>query len=380
MSNAIVYVDASRPDDTGDGLSEANAKKTIGAALALLSGGGNICYVQAGTSYVLTTTITVTLKGDSTDGKNVIEGYTTTPGAKDGRPTITSATNSVSLFTLQDADFLEFNHIGFTHTAGTRGSGITGNTSASSPIRMVDCIFDGMLRAVHHGNTSGLLGYTMEDCEIKNCTSNAMSGFFINLHGCTLKDNAGPIIGVNGSQLDLVMDGCIVDSTASDAVVTTTTNQTVWLDFRECVFYNSTGSHVVITGNSGVTNIVLINNVFWDHDDYGVESLDTQDKIDSAIRINRCNAYGGAGTGARFQFPAGIGDITLTTDPFTDAPNGDFSYNNAAGGGALLKAAGFPGVMPDGLTTVYKDVGLQQEEAVDGGGVGGGVINGGVIH
>ncbi len=49
VSNKTVYVDASRPDDTGDGLTPATAKKTITAGLAVAeSAQNNILYVKAG--------------------------------------------------------------------------------------------------------------------------------------------------------------------------------------------------------------------------------------------------------------------------------------------------------------------------------------------
>ena len=42
------YVDASRPDDTGNGLSLATAKKTLNAAVNLMAGGDTLL-VKAGT-------------------------------------------------------------------------------------------------------------------------------------------------------------------------------------------------------------------------------------------------------------------------------------------------------------------------------------------
>lgn len=44
---------------------------------------------------------------------------------------------------------------------------------------------------------------------------------------------------------------------------------------------------------------------------------------------------------------AGANDITLTADPFTDAANDDYSLNNTAGGGALLRDAALHEI-PDG--------------------------------
>lgn len=69
--------------------------------------------------------------------------------------------------------------------------------------------------------------------------------------------------------------------------------------------------------------------------------------------------------------------VTLTADPFTNAAAGDFSLNNTAGGGALCRAAGFPGVFPGGLTTGYLDIGAVQHE--DAGGGGGPLINGRLV-
>lgn len=59
-----------------------------------------------------------------------------------------------------------------------------------------------------------------------------------------------------------------------------------------------------------------------------------------------------------------VGTVTLTTNPFVDAPNGNFQLNNAAGGGLLCKNAG-RGVFTEtasGLlgTTGYPDIGAVQ--------------------
>ena len=59
--------------------------------------------------------------------------------------------------------------------------------------------------------------------------------------------------------------------------------------------------------------------------------------------------------------------VTLTANPFTNAGSGDFSLNNTAGGGAALRAAGYPGVFPDGLTTGYLDIGAVQHQDSGGG-------------
>lgn len=52
-----------------------------------------------------------------------------------------------------------------------------------------------------------------------------------------------------------------------------------------------------------------------------------------------------------------LGFLTGSGSFFTNAAAGDFSLNNTAGAGALLRAAGYPGLFPGGLTTGYSDIG-----------------------
>lgn len=56
------------------------------------------------------------------------------------------------------------------------------------------------------------------------------------------------------------------------------------------------------------------------------------------------------------------GFITLSADPFTAAGSNDFSLNNTSGGGAALKALGFPSLYPRGTTASYPDVGAAQAQ------------------
>jgi hypothetical protein len=74
-------------------------------------------------------------------------------------------------------------------------------------------------------------------------------------------------------------------------------------------------------------------------------------------------------SGARHQFPAGAHDVALSGNPFNNSSSGDFSLNGTAGAGAAVRAAGWPGVMPGGLTTGYLDGGAAQHQ--DSGGAAG---------
>jgi hypothetical protein len=74
---------------------------------------------------------------------------------------------------------------------------------------------------------------------------------------------------------------------------------------------------------------------------------------------NACNP---TGSGFYNNWPAGVGDITLSANPFTNGASNDFSLNSTAGGGAAVKAAGFPGVLNSGGTG-FIDLGALQVQA-----------------
>jgi hypothetical protein len=63
-----------------------------------------------------------------------------------------------------------------------------------------------------------------------------------------------------------------------------------------------------------------------------------------------------------------INKITLSANPFTDEPNGDFTLNSTAGGGALCRAAAYPTDYDfDGTDDHFADVGALQHEDSGGG-------------
>jgi hypothetical protein len=61
------------------------------------------------------------------------------------------------------------------------------------------------------------------------------------------------------------------------------------------------------------------------------------------------------------------GFVALSADPFTNAAGLDFSLNSTAGGGALLKGAGWPSTFPGLAGTSYPDIGAYQTAAGSGG-------------
>jgi hypothetical protein len=123
-------------------------------------------------------------------------------------------------------------------------------------------------------------------------------------------------------------------------------------------FYGCTSAFNTSHGISGAEH--CHNTVVYGNGGYGL----VQDHgYGNTTRLMRF-AAGGSTSGsinpassARYEIGS---QITLTADPFTDSANGDYSLNNASGGGALLRGGAIPGMFGDGTTTGYPDIGAVQ--------------------
>jgi len=171
----------------------------------------------------------------------------------------------------------------------------------------------------------------------RNCVAsgNSVTGFsssqnLVAFHGCISAGNTGASsdgFAASGSQVSVV--NCASYGNGRDGVRLTHTTGP------------SRVENTIVEGNSGfgvnVSNVftALINNAYYNNTS-GAQSL--------ASATRRMD----------------IGGVTLTASPFTNAAGGDFSLNTSAGGGAACRAAGFPGVFPNGTTTGYVDIGAAQ--------------------
>lgn len=107
VAGAVTYVDAARPNDSGDGLSPATAKKTIQSGINIVAADGTV-HVAAGTySEHITITKSLTLQGSS-DPSPIIDG-----GGAGTAVTISASGVTVTGFTIQNAS------TGIAATSGT---------------------------------------------------------------------------------------------------------------------------------------------------------------------------------------------------------------------------------------------------------------------
>ena len=110
-------------------------------------------------------------------------------------------------------------------------------------------------------------------------------------------------------------------------------------------------------------SIGISNTIFDTMNQYGIEG-------GAAVFITEANnaiRTASMGVGTRLNIRSDpIGEVNHTVDPFEAVGSHNFSLNSEATGGALLKAAGFPGTMVDGTNIGYMDIGALQVEAAGG--------------
>lgn len=348
------------------------AASTIDTVLGLSLVAGNKVYIWATGTYTRTTSITLTssVKGDATNGNICVEGCTSYMGDLGGRPTITSATNSVNLFTMNDNDNWEFVHLNITHTAATRGAAVGFSSSASGPIFFRDCVFDGV-SSFNGGSVVFMAACTLDGCIIKNCTGIGISAgqSTLSLFNVEIFDCTGNGIDSNQSAtLSIILNNCAIYRCAI-GIETRSATAAVSLSLHNVTIHGCTSDGIKVAATSNTSTIHDAQNVaLTGNGGYGVNYLDEQALLRANKRILRGFAYYNNTSGSynTSGWLESIGEVTCTSDPWTDAANGDFTPNSVADGGALLKGAGYPQSSPTGITTTT-DIGYIK--STSGGGI-----------
>jgi hypothetical protein len=337
---------------------------TVGAIAHTVA--GNTIWVKSGT---YTTTVGFTLtNAAATSVAPLIEGYASTHGDFGTRPLLTTATNSLNVFSIEGEGTRLIN-LSVSITASTPFScfGDSNSSSATLLLYKVKCDMSAATAGAGLyqqnsgvGHVWGLIldsefscnstGYGIEDLGGNN---NAMVVKWSYFHGCA----AGIWDGNNGSTQEWFISSSVFASNGRG--IYQQSSDTDDSEFVGNSFYNQTNEGIYLNA-SGVPFVTAANNIFWGGT-YGIRLGGGP-----VVAFAQTNAYGNQGTAAYLNWVAGIAssDITLTASPFNNPSGGDFSLNSTPGGGALLKAAGFPGVSPFG--TGYLDVGALQSQAASG--------------
>jgi hypothetical protein len=212
---------------------------------------------------------------------------------------------------------------------------------------------DGDSQAVN-GIVAGAVGYdSANDCAVSHCDGTAA---YTGLGCVRCFAYSCAAIGFSGGQVtDCHADSC--DSgygdvpTCSFCIASNNTGR----GFERasgmavsCVSYNNGSDGFYYYRAS-----ILINCISISDGEYSVRNGDANNLI-----LYNFASDGAASGRILTATPFDLNPITLTADPFTNAAALDFSLNDAAGGGALCKAAG---ASPYGQTG-YPDVGVVQSE------------------
>ncbi len=194
------------------------------------------------------------------------------------------------------------------------------NIVAEHPTNNFHSFFDGG----GYGNNSSfyncVVGYTTGYGVTLNAMSNSV---FTN---CLFHSNS--LYGFYGNRASTLINCVFANNILQGSLIASSNSR-----YMGCVWYgNGSGSGVrpavgLYTGDS-ITNSIFVNNV--------------QDAISgsSTTRYGQIanNAFYGNANEFTNPLSQAYGSTTLTADPFTDAANFDFSLNEVAGGGAVLRA------------------------------------------
>jgi uncharacterized protein (TIGR02217 family) len=253
------------------------------------------------------------------------------------------------------------------------------------------------LAIVGNANTDRGLIVTGQACRVWNCSASgcqlsgiSLTGVEVHGHRCTATTCGTASAGTTGFNMGssaIAYDCRSFSNTGNGFASSNADGQCIrcdaYLNTKSGFYCFGSGSlalfNCVASGNtldgwrfdssSGFDKSASYNGAFTGNAAWGVNYLSSDVSGATALGLAAWvnNAYFGNGSGARRQVPAGSGDITLTADPWTSAAVGNFAPNTTAGGGAALRAAGYPGGY--GLTSSpatqigYLDVGSVQSQA-----------------
>ena len=358
----------------GDG-NLAGCLATVQAALDLHTTADMWTYVQGGTTYTISTGLTSPTLTSLYDHRLI--GYTTVPG--DQGKAVIQATAGITLLTYGSGVGLHVHNIDFdgNNVASTKGIsiGATAFTLFNSKVQRMAA------EGVDNASSAGCL---LLRSEITGCggtngavrfPSSATSG---SIEYCWIHDNTktGIYCAGGGAGFSFLFN-LITNNTGASS-------DGISIGYR-C---NIVGNVIYGNGRDGIRGdqgysfnaaTTVHDNILASNGGYGRNLASAPPYKENENIFNNAYYNNASGSFQASQFDLEVGGVELASpnDPFTDAGSNDFSLNNTAGRGALLRAAGFPGAMP-GLAAPlgYRDIGVYQHEDAGGGGGGARVIGG----
>lgn len=223
---------------------------------------------------------------------------------------------------------LKFTNSNGSSTSNSRGYRRDGNLFARN------CIFGDSTNQLYHGleHKTGRTSFYLDNCVIQYCIGTGYQPS----HGISVAHFTNCVLHSNGqygaycASDSILFYNCIFANNTSSGIYYPFSNNNRAL-FHGCIFYKNGGSG--IQGQfDGPLN--LIECVFYENTSYGVSAT---------VAPEQPYVYGNYQDSAttHSNFSIGSDVTTLTADVFTDGASDDYSLNDTAGGGAVLKSASF---------------------------------------
>lgn len=328
----------------------------VTAMISIVS--NNTVWVKAGTY-----TITAGILNTSAASFSLV-GYSAAHGDNLSGASITTATNSITMITAQGSTTHAWIHnLALSSTAATRGPGFFNNTTTLDLV-ISNCTMTGFSTAVSvdaHQFTSVKIFNTLITASTGPGVSVAAAsiGPPLIISNSVISSNGGDGITTSVNSNVVISRSLIVNNTGRGMVTATVGT----VEIFDSVFANNSGDGLNLGNTSNWFTIpfalAVQNSIFYGNGGAGINTGFAP--VPSVANLYmRNNAYGNNTSGNRINVPAGVGDVTLTANPFTNSGSGDYSLNATAGGGAALKGTGFPGIFPNGTTTGHLDFGAVQ--------------------
>ncbi len=320
---ATYYVKTTGNDTTGDG-SSGNPWASPGKAVGSMAV-DDVLYIEEGT-YTITSSTPNIAGGRISMPANLactIIGHATGDITDfSAKPTISAgALSTISIIVMDGADaelHIVFNVRvdGEGHASVQGFNGTSYNNEFCINCEAIDC------------GTNGF-----ESCTCFNCKSSftgTPTGFGFN--ACAVSycwaDNHANGLAATGM-------------TASHSIFSNCTNgvqdsNTYRARFINCVAYNCANSGFALRNAATLSGAVYVNCIAYGNGSYGWDF-----NVLSGSGLINCAAGDNATARTDGNAAFDLNPITLTADPFTNAAAGDFSLNNTAGGGALLRSLGY---------------------------------------
>ncbi len=341
----------------------ANGLGAVGGAFASPGAAGsvavanNVMFIKAATYTISSATANiatgcVSWPASTGGSEGSIQGYQTTRGDFGTRPLLqASGISTFTIVSLAGAK-VRVSNIAVDGATLTASKGIANATNASGTAykcKASNC------------TAGGILTFAAVLCEATGCSAVAAIGSCV-AFGCWSHDNT--ITGFSASAgafgANTVFVSCISSNNTGGSSFgfqfsTTSANPDI---ADGCVSFasGSDGFRSTSGGSSQpmISNSISVNSGGWG---FNLENVSGP----GAVFLN-CAGYNNTPSNVAYTSSGVYSLIALSGNPFNNSGSNDYSLNNTAGAGALLRAAGYPGVYPGGLTTGYLDIGAVQHQ------------------